>query len=245
MFRAIVAYSEVSNLSEANSESFWTFAEQLLKQFGLLAIATPVLLAAIVTVIAHWRAEPGKEVSIFWGMFRHTKRTSQKVSAAQPPPINDRDTSAPAPLQDSERSSQDKAVEFDFSSLFEPNNPFPKGYDLVKLGTPMSVVKSIYPAPDGQFFGGGLCYMVDFSDGPIARINYFYRGAGPDPKIRSIVHTLRAGIPADKMRKALVSALKSHKFRTTIAGNLVWDDVVGTKVEIDSEGQMWINELGQ
>lgn len=78
---------------------------EILKKYGTTAVVVAVISAFLIWLLAHWAAEPGREVSVLWGFVKYTKSsptsTVRDTSVPSQPPSTVRDTSVSSPPQKS------------------------------------------------------------------------------------------------------------------------------------------------
>jgi hypothetical protein len=71
--------------------------------------------------------------------------------------------------------------------LFNANDPFPTGISQAKIGTPLSILQSLYP--NGKVEPGS--YTIDREEGPFNRVNFALNLRGDDSQVEWVIFHFR------------------------------------------------------
>jgi hypothetical protein len=74
---------------------------EILKKYGTAGVVLTVIFAFLIWLLAHWAAEPGREVSVLWGFVKYTKSS---------PTSTVKDTSIPIQTQKSNEKDKRETI---------------------------------------------------------------------------------------------------------------------------------------
>lgn len=180
------------------------------------------IIAAVVGLIAIFQFTTGVEnIPSLFGMDKDHKSDGERPRSVRP--------TTPDVLPPSEEV-------FDYDSLFTKGSPFPRGFEMVHPGMPLSVARQAYPSPPAKL--QPRAYVVPIGQGPFNVVLYHFRDVlgQQDPPIWFV--EFRTFTQANKIKPAALRAFGTDGFNTSASGRAAWNHIGGYSVVIDQTAML-------
>jgi predicted small metal-binding protein len=116
-----------------------------------------------------------------------------------------------------------------FGKIFNPSDPYPIGFDKVKLGSRVSALQLVYR--NGKLESG--LYQVNVEGGPFNFVLFHHRGDDDDPVVTRISFHLKDTAAEDYVRDQAVNAFGADKVKSKVRGSVLeWSNINGYKLSM-------------
>lgn len=135
----------------------------------------------------------------------------------------------------------------EYGDVFQAGNPYPVGLKKIRLGTPISLVKQVYPSL--KYSSGWDIWQVDIDMGPFSGMRFGTSGyEQTDPAVSSIEFQFKADDPNNEgriqfetarshVRSMALEAFGSDSVKSSNLGEILqWQDIDGARVEVSPRG---------
>ncbi len=123
----------------------------------------------------------------------------------------------------------------EYGEVFKPGEPYPIGFEQIKIGTRFSILKSLYPNGELNF---GSQYRFSVNHGPFDIIYYYinYDERINDGIIYNLAFNFRGSSVREYIIKCALAAFGSEKLITKYQGEILeWKNIKGVEVRIDKD----------
>lgn len=113
--------------------------------------------------------------------------------------------------------------------VFMENDPYPIEHNKVKIGAPVSLLKSIYPSGSLD----STTFTTNFLNGPFSMAIFRHNSEGMDPKITSISFLLKDELADQRVRsEAILAFQKCYRKSSLLGRNILWR-ILDTELTIE------------
>ncbi|SFL45940.1 hypothetical protein SAMN05216302_11091 [Nitrosomonas aestuarii] len=126
-------------------------------------------------------------------------------------------------------SGSAEVVDASSGVVFKENDPYPIDHNKVKIGAPVSLLKSIYPS--GSL--NPLYFGVGSLDGPFGGAIFFHNQDGMDPKITKISFFIKDELADQRIRSEAISTFQKYHHESSLMGRTIRWRILDTEITIE------------
>ncbi len=115
-----------------------------------------------------------------------------------------------------------------YGDVFRKGDFYPIGFDKAGIGTPVSVLQTVYPSG----FLTLSSYDVSLSTGPFSEVSFCHDRTGIDPKVNEVKFSFRNVKARDHVRSQAFSAFGSMQAVSSAKGKIITWKMKGIHAEI-------------
>lgn len=125
--------------------------------------------------------------------------------------------------------------------VFRNSSPFPLGFEAAKIGTPVSVLRTLFSSRKTKLTSG--YFSVDLETGPFRSVAFYFSAREQDSKVKFIHFWFRNEKAKEYVRKQALTVFHAYPYKSAVMGKVIeWKNIKGYQVIMDDSYEIKISE---